>query len=365
MPPKLRNSEVDVGEIEQLRALVAELKEELSNRNENGHANHVEELRAELAELRTQMMARPPQGGDAFRLPDPFKYLSEFSGNKKELSAWIEEVSELYDDFKVRNANGGYSLDSLYVRAIKNKVKGEARTILCANGNPNTIDGIKKILVEHYGDEKDFTTNLSTLFRTRKGDKGHLRFYNEIKETNTRLKANLQSNPLTAHEIIEIITVAKYLDNIQEPLGSIIRNSKPKNLEEAHQAVLLNINAESRTANSKTQGPSIQKQSSKYPNKYNNNNNNNSYDHDRSSSDGNYKSRPGTQPNTSHKNAPTGNPSRKQQYQQRTRAEAHNNETEEVDKEPEAEDLDDNDDLTYSDSEELNFQQAGRTRQIT
>lgn len=365
MPPKLRNSEVDVGEIEQLRALVAELKEELSNRNENGHANHVEELRAELAELRTQMMARPPQGGDAFRLPDPFKYLSEFSGNKKELSAWIEEVSELYDDFKVRNANGGYSLDSLYVRAIKNKVKGEARTILCANGNPNTIDGIKKILVEHYGDEKDFTTNLSTLFRTRKGDKGHLRFYNEIKETNTRLKANLQSNPLTAHEIIEIITVAKYLDNIQEPLGSIIRNSKPKNLEEAHQAVLLNINAESRTANSKTQGPSIQKQSSKYPNKYNNNNNNNSYDHDRSSSDGNYKSRTGTQPNTSHKNAPTGNPSRKQQYQQRIRAEAHNNETEEVDKEPEAEDLDDNDDLTYSDSEELNFQQAGRTRQIT
>lgn len=359
MPPKpQRNPDPEVDEIEQLRALVAELKEELSN----GHANHVEALRAELAELRTQV-ARTSQGGDAFKLPDPFKYLSEFSGNKKELSAWIEEVDELFNDFKVRNENGGYSLDSLYIRAIKNRVKGEARTILCANGNPNTIDGIKKILVEHYGDEKDFTTNLSTLFRTKKGDKSHLRFYNEIKETNTRLKANLQSKPLTSHEIIEIITVAKYLDNIQEPLGSIIRNSKPKNLEEAHQAVLLNINAESRAANPKPLGPSTPKQSPKYPNKYNNNNN--SYDHEKGSSDGNYKLRTGTQFNTSHKNAPTGNPGRKQQYQQRTRVEAHNNETEEVDKEPETEDLDDNDDLTYSDGEEVNFQQAGRTRQVT
>lgn len=102
------------------------------------------------------------------------------------------------------------------------------------------------MLIENYGDEKDLTTNLSTLFRIRKGDKSNLRFYNEVKETNTRLKANLQSNPLTAHEIIEIITVAKYLDNIPEPLSSIIRNSKPKTLEEAHQAVLLNQNAETR-----------------------------------------------------------------------------------------------------------------------
>lgn len=56
--------------------------------------------------------------------------MSEFSGNKKELSAWIEEVDELYNDFKIKNQQGGFSLSSLYIRAIKNKVKGDARTVL-------------------------------------------------------------------------------------------------------------------------------------------------------------------------------------------------------------------------------------------
>lgn len=156
-------------EIEQLKTIVEELKLQIAAQNKNDHDFELDELRSELTELRSQLVARNTQAGDAFKLPDPFKYLSEFSGNKKELAAWLEEVDDLYNDFKVRNQTGGYSLSSLYVRAIKNKIRGEARTLLCANGNPNTIDGIKKILVEHYGDEQDFTTNLSTLFRMRKG----------------------------------------------------------------------------------------------------------------------------------------------------------------------------------------------------
>lgn len=175
-------------EIEQLKTIVQELKTQLAaQKEERDDSVELNELRAELNELRSQIVERNPQGGEAFKLPDSFKYLSEFSGNKKELSAWLEEVHELYEDFKVRNQNGGYSLSSHYVRAIKNKIKGEARTLLCANGNPNTIEGIKRILNESYGDEKDFITNLSTLFRLRKGDKTHARFYSEIKETNTKL----------------------------------------------------------------------------------------------------------------------------------------------------------------------------------
>ncbi|XP_065094660.1 uncharacterized protein LOC135715260 [Ochlerotatus camptorhynchus] len=272
------------------------------------------------------------------KLPDPFNYLSEFSGNKKELSAWLEEVEDLYNDFKVKTENGGFSLSSLYIRAIKNKVKGEARTLLCANGNPNTIDGIKKILVEHYGDEKDFTTNLSTLFRSRKGDKTHLRFYNEMKETNTKLKANLQSRPLTGHEIIEIITVTKYLDNIQEPLSSIIRNSKPKNLEEAYQAVFLNQNAE----RIKPQPYSNQNHSNKFK----------SFKPQNAQAGSSQQLQPNTpQPNTAHKYAPF----KKQQFLPRQRAEANNNELEEVDESDTPVEV--NDDLEYSD-EELNFQTA-------
>lgn len=67
-------------EIEQLKAMVAELKEELSNRNNGGPDIEVDELRSELAELRSQMVvARNSQ------------------------AAWFEEVDELYNDFKIKN----------------------------------------------------------------------------------------------------------------------------------------------------------------------------------------------------------------------------------------------------------------------
>lgn len=311
-----------------------------------------------MDELRAQLAAQNIMG-DAFRLPDSFKFLSEFSGNKKELSAWLEEVDELFSTFKVKNENGVDSLSSTHVRAIKNKIKGEARTLLCANGNPHTIEGIKNVLLEHYGDQKDFTTNLSTLFHIRKGDRSNTCFYNEVKELNTKLKANLQSNPLSGHEIVNILTIAKYLDNIREPLGSIIRNSKPKTLEDAHQAVLLNMNAESRIIKPKTPGPSAQRQPPRFNNKYNNN----SYDHDRSGNDSNYKPRPSMQPNTPNKNAPVNNSFRRQPFIPRARAEVHNNEAEDVDEEPELEETAGSD--SDVDCDELNFQKVNVKNQLT
>lgn len=164
-----------------------------------------------------------------------------------------------------------------------------------------------------------------------------------MKETNTRLKANLQSNPLTGHEIIEIITVAKYLDNIQEPLGSIIRNSKPKNLEEAHQAVLLNQNAETRIK----------------PQPHSNQNHHNKFKSSKPQNAPASGYHP-PQTNTSHKNTSY----KKQQFQPKPRAEANNNEVEEVEEiEPDTP-LEENDDLEYSD-EELNFQTAKAAKHPT
>lgn len=144
----------------------------------------------------------------------------------------------------------------------------------------------------------------------RKGDRTHARFYNEIKETNTRLKANQQSKSLTGLEIIEITTVAQYLDNIQEPPSSIIRNSKPRNLEEAYQVVLLQSNISQ---------PNPRKQSTL----------------------------------------------KKPAFKPKPRAEAHNNSVQELnDSEPPIEVPTENDDREYSD-EELKFQTAGRPKMKT
>lgn len=86
---------------------------------------------------------------------------------------------------------------------IRNKAKGEARAILCANGDPDTVVGIKRVLNEQYGDQRDFATNLASVMSIKRGDKNNLKFYGEVKELNTKLKANLTANPLSGKDIID------------------------------------------------------------------------------------------------------------------------------------------------------------------
>lgn len=203
----------------------------------------IEQLRQQIAELQNMIQG----AANVYHIPDPIKQLPEYSGNKKELNAWLQEVDELYEEFKVKGENGAPdTFNTHYFRAIKNKLKGDARTIVCANGNPNTILSLKRVLQEHFGDERDFVTNLNFLFHLRKGDKTNTKFYNDIKELNTKLKSNLQLHPMPSSDLLDILTVTKFLDGVSEPLASIIRNSKPKNLEDAYQSVVINQNAEVR-----------------------------------------------------------------------------------------------------------------------
>ncbi|XP_062538695.1 uncharacterized protein LOC134206971 [Armigeres subalbatus] len=222
--------------------------------------SEIETLKAEIEQLKALMTSG---NSSKFTIPDPIKNLSEFFGSKKELSSWLREVDELYEMLNIKGANGQPdSLSSMYIRAIQNKIRGDARAIVCANGDPDTIVGIKQILLEQYGDRFDFATNVSTLFNIKKSDKSHLKFFNECKEINTRLKSNLNSNPTTGKEIIDILTVTRYLDNIGEPLSAIIRLSKPKTLENAYESVCINQNAEIRSRPAKSQF-------NKFPNKSN------------------------------------------------------------------------------------------------
>lgn len=304
-------------------------------------ASEIEALRAELEQLRALMAGR---SNNIYSIPDPIKNLSEFSGQRSELSSWLREVSELYEMFKIKGEAGQPdSLSSVYVRAIKNKIKGNARAILCANNDPDTIEEIKNILIEQYGDQRDFPTNISGLFQIRKGDKNHLRFFNEIKELNTRLKANLTNHPLSGKQIIDVLTVTRYLDNIGEPLASIIRLSKPKTLEEAYHSVCINQNAEYRTRPAKTPYKSnfTSNGDSKPPHKLHTYNNNNRFT--------------------------PGPASKKPMQQTKNKTEYHANEAYDQDDECDNDDDDNNDhDVTDSvESREENFHQREEDWTIT
>lgn len=212
----------------------------------------IEQLKKQIADLTDLVRGST----NLFHVPDPIKQLSEFTGNKKELTIWLDEVDQLYNTFAIKGDDDEPdTMNAYYVQAIKNKIKGEARITLCANGNPNTIPEIKKVLLQHYGDRRDIATNLNLLFNIKKGDKSHLKFYNETKELETRIKSNLQVNPLTSVQLLEKIIITKYLDNINEPLASIIRSANPNSMEEAFQLVTLNQNAEIRKPSAKPNLP--------------------------------------------------------------------------------------------------------------
>lgn len=228
-----------LSEIEQLRAEMRELKNRLSAQA----PDELQQLRATVAQM--QMQISNPM--DLHRIPDPIKDLSEFTGNKIELNAWLEELSEIYNLYKIKGENGNPdTMNAIYIRAIKNKIKGDARTTLCVNGNPNTIPSIIKVLKDNYGDQRDFATNLSVLFQIKKGERNHPRYFSEVRELNTKLKINLQTNPMSPEEIVELISVTRYLDNIDEPLASIIRSRQPKTLEDAYHFVSISRNADTR-----------------------------------------------------------------------------------------------------------------------
>lgn len=301
------------------------------------NSSELEQLREQLVQLQALVQGT----GHAYHIPDPIKQLSEYTGNKKELNAWLQEVDELFEEFKIKGENGAPdSINAHYLRAIKNKLKGEARTVVCANGNPDTLQELKRILRDNFGDQRDFVTNLNQLFHIRKGDKSNSKYFNEIKELNTKLKSNLQLHPLSTTELLEILTVTKFLDGISEPLASIIRNSKPKSLDDAYQSVVINQNAETRKP--------IQKQT--YSNKFT------PYKSQNAQTSG---SRPpqasASQPNTFHKY--------KKPFHAKPRAETNNTEENEVLNEAEQREEVEEDvvsDVSDSDVEcdELNFQKV-------
>ncbi|XP_062710622.1 uncharacterized protein LOC134288766 [Aedes albopictus] len=91
--------------------------------------SEIEQLKAQLDDLKKQMLHQGNQV-NPFVIPDPIKNMSEFTGNRRELSAWLEELDEIYDDYVIKGQDGAPdTFDGHYIRAIKNKIKGEARTI--------------------------------------------------------------------------------------------------------------------------------------------------------------------------------------------------------------------------------------------
>lgn len=205
-----------------------ELLAHISTLTENQRA-----LMEEIATLRARPVVDP---FSYYKTPDPIKNLPTFSGDKRETLAFIQEVEETLELFE---SSKGEPIYAHIIRAVKGKINGEAKAIVIAAGNPTNWDDIKEVLLNSYGDKRDLTSHIQSLFYTTIGKNSLTEYYNKIKRIDTAVKSTANSTQeflgatRQINAFVELISTTRFIDGLDEKLSMIIRSHKPKSLEEA------------------------------------------------------------------------------------------------------------------------------------
>lgn len=235
-----------------------------------------------------------------FYIPDQIKIIPQFSGNRKEALAWIEDTQEAIDQFEE------YELEPEYkqiIRVIKSKIVGEAREVLIAPGNPSEWIEIKEILLNAFGDKRDITSHIQSLFYVRQGKKTLQEYFQKVKAIDTAIKTtaaqmeDYKRSTEAVNKLISLMTLTRYIDGLNgENLAMYVRSYRPKSLEEAHEITIAHSNAsfrqkiENRQASSSSSGANVHpKFQNKYENTRNQNSNNSQNSGPQKANSGRYK----------------------------------------------------------------------------
>lgn len=181
-----------------------------------------------------------------FRTPDPIKNLATFSGNKKETHAWLEDAENTLALF---NAYTNQPIYSQLVRAVKNKIIGDAKEILIAAGNPNNWDQIKEIILNSYGDRRDLTSHIQSLFYINQGKRTLTEFYNQVKKIDTSIKAtaalmdDYKASTKAINSLISLMSLTRFVDGLNDELSMHVRSYRPQSLEDAYSITMQYSNA--------------------------------------------------------------------------------------------------------------------------
>ncbi|XP_055622563.1 phenoloxidase-activating factor 2-like [Toxorhynchites rutilus septentrionalis] len=133
---------------------------------------------------------------------------NELIGNKKETQAWLEDAETTLNLFNC------YRGDPIYVqlvRAIKNKITGEAKEILIAAGNP--------------------------------------KYYNRIKTIDTAIKSSAATredyrlSTKAINNLVILMTLTRFIDSLNDDLSMHVRSYRPQSLEEAYAITMQYSNA--------------------------------------------------------------------------------------------------------------------------
>lgn len=174
---------------------------------------------------------------NSLRVPDAIKDLPRFEGNPRLLFDFLGNVDEILSLIDVTN---GTPYGKLLLRAIRNKIVGEANEVLNMYGTPLDWNLIKTNLTLHYADKRNETSLIRDLHVLKQNNDSVQKFYSEIIEILSSM-----NNHVCIHESdLNVISAKKslfaemclntFLSGLKEPLGSTVRAMKPTTLAEAY-----------------------------------------------------------------------------------------------------------------------------------
>lgn len=182
-----------------------------------------------------------------FKIPDQIKIIPEFNGNRKQTLAWVEDTQQTLELFEE------YELEPCYpqiLRVIRSKIVGEAREVLIASGNPREWNEIKEVLLNAFGDKRDITSHIQSLFYVKQGTKTLNDYFHKVKAIDTAIKSTAaQMNDYkgsieAVNKLISLMTLTRYIDGLNgETLAMYVRSYKPSTLEDAHEITIQHSNA--------------------------------------------------------------------------------------------------------------------------
>lgn len=184
----------------------------------------------------TQYQSNNTDMFSSLRIPDAIKDLPKFDGNPRLLYEFISNVEEILL-FIRETDNTPYG--KILLRAIRNKIEGQANEILNMYGTPLNWDDIKSNLILHYSDKRTETSLVRDLHNVKQSNNTVEIFYSQVIEIQSTLCNNIlihekDANVIKAKkDLFAEMSLNSFLSGLREPLGSRIRSMQPESLAKA------------------------------------------------------------------------------------------------------------------------------------
>lgn len=192
-----------------------------------------EKAKLEIEHLRTTIEMN--KIFSSFKTPDIIKELPDFNGELEYLHQFIQNVDEIIKLCKEALPKDE-EIPLTFIKAIKNKIKGNANKVLASIDYTNNWNIIKQTLIDHYADKRTEVALIRDLHRTRQGLLTSKQFYDKILEIQIALTARAKlehCNNGIKEELFKQMCLSQYIANLREPLGSNIRARDPEDLNTA------------------------------------------------------------------------------------------------------------------------------------